>query len=124
MKHFVSIEGAYLGAWDEASLAGPAAPPAGSIEVPIAPDDARRPWLGDQWGAVPVSPAARRAELLTELAAIDAASARPLRAILVGSATDEDRARLTELDEQAAALRLELAALDAPAEPEVPPAEA
>ncbi|SEC74711.1 hypothetical protein [Pseudomonas anguilliseptica] len=56
----------------------------------------------------------RRAELLAELAAIDAASARPLRAILVGSATEEDRARLTELDEQAAALRRELATLEPP----------
>jgi hypothetical protein len=56
----------------------------------------------------------RKAEILSELAAIDAASARPLRAILVGSATDEDRARLTELDEQAAALRVEMAALEPP----------
>lgn len=56
----------------------------------------------------------RRAELLAELAAIDAASARPLRAILVGSATDADRVRLTELDEQAAALRAELAGLEPP----------
>ncbi len=56
----------------------------------------------------------RKAELLAELAAIDAASARPLRAILVGSATEEDRTRLTELDEQAAALRAELATLEPP----------
>lgn len=61
----------------------------------------------------PVS-AMRRAGILAELAAIDAASARPLRAILVGSATEEDRARLTELDEQAAALRAELATLEPP----------
>jgi len=53
----------------------------------------------------------RRAEVLAELAAIDAASARPLRAILVGSATDEDRQRLAELDAQAATLRAELDAL-------------
>lgn len=124
MRHFVSAEGAYLGAWDEEALASPAAPPPGAVEVPFAPDDARRPWLGDQWGEIPVSPEERRAELLGELGAIDAASARPLRAILVGSATDEDRARLTELDEQAAALRLELAALEAPEVPEAPPAEA
>lgn len=63
---------------------------------------------------VPSLSSVRRAEILAELAAIDAASARPLRAILVGSATDEDRARLTELDEQAAALRAELAALEPP----------
>lgn len=56
----------------------------------------------------------RASEILAALAAIDAASARPLRAILVGSATEEDRARLTELDEQAAALRAELATLEPP----------
>lgn len=55
----------------------------------------------------------RRGEILADLERIDAASARPLRAILVGSATDADRARLTELDNQAAALRAELAALPA-----------
>ena len=75
-------------------------------------------------GELPVPPAPeptaeqlymqRRAEILAELAAIDAASARPLRAILVGSATEEDRAKLTELAEQAAALRAELAALEPP----------
>lgn len=59
----------------------------------------------------------RRAEIIIALSQIDAASARPLRAILVGSATNEDRDLLTELDEQAAALRAELAAL-------VPPADA
>ena len=117
MKYFVDSQGRYLGGWMEN-------PPAGSIEVPFPPDDARRLWLGDQWGEIPVTTAARAAEILVELAAIDAASARPLRAILVGSATDDDRARLAELDEQAAALRLELAALEAPEEPDAPPAEA
>lgn len=53
----------------------------------------------------------RRAEIMAELAAIDAASARPLRAILVGSSTDDDRERLAELDQQAAVLRAELSAL-------------
>lgn len=57
--------------------------------------------------------AVRRGEVLAALVEIDTASARPLRAILVGSATDADRLRLTELDEQAAALRAELAALPA-----------
>jgi hypothetical protein len=55
--------------------------------------------------------AARRAEILVELDRIDLASARPLRAIVAGSATDEDRARLAELDQQAATLRAELASL-------------
>lgn len=108
MKHFVDSGGIYLGAWDEASISGNSGPPAGAREVPYAPDDARRPWLGDTWGEVSVSPDERRAVVLAELAAIDAASARPLRAILVGSATDEDRQRLAELDAQAAALRAEL----------------
>lgn len=89
--------------------------------------------IGADGGPVLVGPAgpsmqqlsaARRIEIISELMAIDTASARPLRAILVGSATAEDRARLAELDEQAAALRLELAALEAPEEPEAPPAEA
>lgn len=80
----------------------------------IAADAAGRPRLQDPAPPSPAELAARRrSELLTELEAIDAASARPLRAILVGSATDADRARLTELDNQAAALRAELAALPA-----------
>lgn len=61
----------------------------------------------------PVSIEQQRATLRLRLSEIDAASARPLRAILVGSATDADYARLTELDNQAAALRAELAALPA-----------
>lgn len=59
----------------------------------------------------------RRDLLIAELASIDAASARPLRAIVAGTATDEDRARLVELEGQAAALRAELEALRAPADP-------
>lgn len=54
----------------------------------------------------------RRMEIISELSMIDSASARPLRAILVGSATDEDRERLASLDEQALELRAELAELD------------
>lgn len=55
--------------------------------------------------------AVRRGEIQASLDRIDLASARPLRAIVAGSATDEDRARLEELDQQAAALRLELSGL-------------
>lgn len=77
-------------------------------------DAAGRPFLSDRPAPSSEQLAAiRRAEILAELAAIDTASARPLRAILVGSATDADRARLTELDDQAAALRAELATLSA-----------
>ncbi|GHV57101.1 hypothetical protein FACS189460_3070 [Deltaproteobacteria bacterium] len=52
--------------------------------------------------------AARRAEIQAELAAIDLASVRPLRAITEGTATDYDRNRLAELEARAAQLRAEL----------------
>ena len=67
----------------------------------------------------PVTPAeTRRAEIEAELTAIDAASARPLRAILTattsgGTADPEDVAKLAELEAQAKALRTELASLEA-----------
>ena len=67
----------------------------------------------------PVTPAAiRRAEIEAELTAIDAASARPLRAILTattsgGTADPADVAKLAELEAQAKALRTELASLEA-----------
>ena len=67
----------------------------------------------------PVAPAAiRRAEIEAELTAIDAASARPLRAILAattsgGAADPADVAKLAELEAQAKALRTELASLEA-----------
>lgn len=53
MKHFVSAAGAYLGAWDEESMAGPAAPPAGAVEVLAPPVDARQIWQFPGWSAVP-----------------------------------------------------------------------
>ena len=65
----------------------------------------------------PQTPAAIRiAEIEAELTTIDAASARPLRAILTattsgGTADPEDVARLNELESQAILLRLELAEL-------------
>lgn len=55
-------------------------------------------------------PSVRRAEILAELAAIDAASVRPLRAVLAGQGAEGDQARLAALEERAAALREELAA--------------
>lgn len=54
---------------------------------------------------------ARRAEIAAELAAIDAASARPLRAIVGGTATQADRDRLADLESSATALRAELATI-------------
>ena len=65
----------------------------------------------------PVTPAEiRRAEIDAELTAIDAASARPLRAILAatvggGTADAADIAKLQSLEDQATALRSELATL-------------
>lgn len=54
-KYFVDGAGRYLGAFDNAE------PPAGSIEVPSAPSDARQPWTGSAWGSVPVTAEAVRA---------------------------------------------------------------
>ena len=65
----------------------------------------------------PVTPASiRRAEIDAELTAIDAASARPLRAILAatvsgGTADAADIAKLQGLEAKATALRSELATL-------------
>jgi hypothetical protein len=55
--------------------------------------------------------AARREEILTRLAEIDAASIRPLRAVADGTATAFDTAKLADLDSEAAALRAQLAEL-------------
>ena len=55
--------------------------------------------------------AARRMEILARLAAIDAASVRPLRAIAQGEAVQADHDKLTALDSEAADLRTELAGL-------------
>lgn len=45
-RYFVDGSGNYVGAFDGA------APPAGAIEVPTAPNDARQRWVGGEWGAV------------------------------------------------------------------------
>ena len=52
---------------------------------------------------------ATRAALLAELAAIDTATVRPLRAVLAGSGTDADQERLAELEAKAAEIRAKLA---------------
>lgn len=49
----------------------------------------------------------RRRQILAELDAIDRKTARPLRAILAGIGTDEDREKLAELERQAEELRIE-----------------
>lgn len=48
------------------------------------------------------------AAIKAELSAIDMQAVRPLRAIAAGTATDEDRVRLAELETQAAELREKL----------------
>ena len=85
--------------------------------------DVRYTDMGDEYtfeadpAPEPVTPAAiRRTEIEAELTAIDAASARPLRAILSattsgGTADATDVAKLAELEAQAKALREELATL-------------
>lgn len=54
----------------------------------------------------------RAEEIRDELAAIDSQAIRPLRAIAAGTATDEDKARLAELETEADKLRAELDKLE------------
>ena len=53
----------------------------------------------------------RAAEIARRFAAIDRERIRPLAAIAAGTATDEDRSRLTALEQEATQLRAELAGL-------------
>lgn len=53
----------------------------------------------------------RKQEIIARLAAIDAASVRPLRAVADGTATDFDRQKLAALEAEAATLRAELQGL-------------
>jgi hypothetical protein len=46
--------------------------------------------------------------ILNRLTELDNLALRPLRAILSGNGTDEDKSKLTELEEEAQQLRLEL----------------
>lgn len=55
-KYFVDQAGNYIGAFDGAL------PPAGSVEVPSAPSDARQPWTGSGWGEIYKSPEQLREE--------------------------------------------------------------
>ena len=56
----------------------------------------------------PVTPEEQVTELKGQLNAIDMQAVRPLRAIIAGTATEEDRERLAQLEAQAEALRAEL----------------
>ncbi len=49
-KYFVDKQGNYIGGFDEAPA------PAGAVEVPLAPDDARQKWLGTAYGPIPSGP--------------------------------------------------------------------
>lgn len=49
-RFFVDPSGIYLGGWQ-----GPAAPPAGAIEVPSPPDHATQAWSGTDWNVAPAS---------------------------------------------------------------------
>ena len=54
----------------------------------------------------------RAAEIARELRLLDSKAIRPLRAILAGTPTDEDKDKLREIETQAVALREELATLE------------
>lgn len=63
--------------------------------------------------ADPVTPVQKkRNELIARLGKIDAKSARSMRAILAGTATQEDRDFLAQLEEEAEEVRKELQLLD------------
>lgn len=53
----------------------------------------------------------RAAEIAQQLKLLDSKAIRPLRAILAGAPTDEDKDKLCKIEEQAVALRGELAEL-------------
>lgn len=55
----------------------------------------------------------RRSVILSELDRLDLQAVRPLRAIAAGTATETDRQKLTEIEEQVAQLRKELANITA-----------
>lgn len=56
--------------------------------------------------------AMRRAEITTRLDELDGLEIRPLAAMVSGSGTDEDRARLAAYEAEKAALRAELSGLE------------
>lgn len=60
----------------------------------------------------PVTDEERIAQLKSELEELDRQAIRPLRAIAAGTDTEEDRAILADLEQQAAELREQLAVLE------------
>lgn len=65
---------------------------------------------GEIIGANPL-PLDRQSQIYDELSALDMAAVRPLRAVVAGTATDEDKQKLKQLEQKAEALRAELAEL-------------
>jgi hypothetical protein len=61
-----------------------------------------------KWVAVELPNKQRMMDIKARLSAIDAESVRPLRAKLSGTDTEQDRARLAALDDEAETLRSEL----------------
>jgi hypothetical protein len=65
-------------------------------------------------GQIPTTNALAIAQLKAQLAALDATAVRPLRAVVAGTATDTDKARLMAMETQAQALRGQIQQLMAP----------
>lgn len=91
-------------------------------EADCAPDEYFSAGIPEPWPPIPVqeaqAKAARKAEILAQLSAIDLASARPLRELVDALASGMvmpdfamAKAKLDEYDAQAKSLRAELAAL-------------
>jgi len=55
---------------------------------------------------------AERAAILAELDALDRRSARALRAVVVGTATEEDKDKLAKIEDEAVSKRARLAELE------------
>ena len=72
-KFYVDDSGAYLGAFHMPSVKGkePRHPkvPAGAVEVPRAPGDARQIWAGGVWGDPPPEPTPPRDIFLAQVQA-------------------------------------------------------
>ena len=54
----------------------------------------------------------KAAEIVAELDALDKRSTRALRAVVAGTATDEDKAKLAEIETEAVSKRSRLAGLE------------
>jgi len=77
-KFFVDAAGNYIGGFDDAD------PPLGSIEVPIAPDDASQIWNGSTWNPLP-APRAMVAKSVVQARIIDAGKMGQAYAALTGN---------------------------------------